>query len=97
MESSALTPVRAHTAADGDWIELATRAGDGLEISLYWSKSADRVKIAVTDAELFDEFETDVANADALAAFYHPFAYAPSQSFGSVEAERESPNLRQQV
>ena len=37
------------------------------------------------------------ANADALAAFYHPFAYAPSQSFGSVDAERESPNLRQQV
>ncbi len=79
------------------WTELASRESDGLEVSLLWNKSDGRVKLAVADARLDQDFEFRVASADALAAFYHPFAYAPSQSFGSVEIEREHSNLRQQV
>ena len=97
MESSALTPVRAHTAADGDWIELATRAGDGLEISLYWSKSADRVKIAVTDAELFDEFETDVANAERARCLLPPVRVRALAELRLRRGGARVPDLRQQV
>jgi hypothetical protein len=84
-------------SASEDWRELAIREGDGIEIRLFWSASADRVKVAVADSRLGEAFEFDVAGAHALAAFYHPFAYAPSQSFGSIEVEREALNLHQQA
>ena len=61
---------------ESDWQELAGRANEGLEISLLWSKTTGRVKVAIGDARLNEQFEFDVAGADALAAFYHPFAFA---------------------
>jgi hypothetical protein len=84
-------------SAGNDWRELAMREGDGIEVRLLWSKSADRVKVTVADSKFDEEFELDVAGADALAAFHHPFAYAPSQSLGSAEVERESLNLHPQA
>ena len=60
-----------------DWKELAHRSANGLEVALLWSRAADRVKIAITDDKQDEHFELEVANGDALAAFYHPFAYAP--------------------
>ena len=80
-----------------DWRELAQREGDGIEVRLLWSKSADRVKVTVADSKFDEEFVLDVAGADALAAFNHPFAYLPSRGFGSVEVERESLNLHPQA
>lgn len=65
------------------WKELAGRENEGLEVSLLWNKSADRVKVAVADARLDEQFEFDVAGADALAAFYHPFAYAAAEASAS--------------
>jgi hypothetical protein len=59
-----------------DWTELAERQNEGLEVSLLWSKSANRVKVAVADSKQNEQFEFEVAGADALAAFNHPFAYA---------------------
>ena len=59
-----------------DWRELALREGDGLQISLWWSKSHDRVKVSVLDARLVESFNLDIAGADALSAFHHPFAHA---------------------
>jgi hypothetical protein len=49
MSSSELSLDAAHAAGD-DWRELANRAGNGLEVSRLWSKSADRVKVSVSDA-----------------------------------------------
>ena len=83
--------------ADHDWRELALREGDGIEVRLLWSKSADRVQVIVVDSEFDEEFVLDVAGADALAAFYHPFAYLPSPGFGSVEVESDPINLHQQA
>ena len=51
----------------------------------------------MADARFDEEFEIDVASADALVAFNHPFAYTSSRSFGSVEAERASLNLHSQA
>jgi hypothetical protein len=57
------------------WRELAVRENDGLVVSLLWSRAANRVKVAVVDAQLDERFEIHVPGADALAAFHHPFAY----------------------
>jgi hypothetical protein len=79
-----------------DWKELAGRQNEGLEVSLLWSKSASRVKVAVADARQNEQFEFDVAGADALAAFHHPFAYAANRGLYSGEAARDSLDLQPQ-
>ena len=79
-----------------DWTELAGRSNEGLEVSLLWSKSANRVKVAVADARQNDQFEFDVAGADALAAFHHPFAYAANRGICFGEAARDSLDLQPQ-
>jgi len=58
------------------WIDLADRESDGLEVTLLWSEPSGRVRVTVFDSKLDEGFELDVAGADALAAFHHPFAYA---------------------
>ena len=79
-----------HTTIDaallpvGDWRELASRDNDGLEVSLLWSKSADQVRLVVADTRLEVDFELDVAGADALAAFYHPFSYLATPTENEV-------------
>ena len=82
--------------APDTWKELAGRENEGLEISLLWNKSAERLKVAVADARLDDQFEFDVAGADALAAFYHPFAYAAGRGLGFACAMRDSLDLQPQ-
>lgn len=64
------------TPVSNDWKELASRGTDGLAVSLFWSKATDRVRVTVADERLDEEFDLDVPGAHALAAFYHPFAYA---------------------
>ena len=77
-----------------DWRELASRESDGLAVSLLWSKSADRVKVVVDDAKLDEQFELDVAGAEALAAFHHPFAYAAAEGVSFCDAVGESIHLQ---
>jgi hypothetical protein len=94
---SAVPTTTTAVSAGNDWRELAMREGDGIEVHLLWSKSADRVKVTVADAKFDEEFELDVAAADAMAAFNHPFAYTPAQSFGSVAADRGHLDLHPQA
>ena len=72
------------------WSELAVRENDGLAVSLLWNRATCRVKVAVIDAHLDQQFEFPVAGGDALAAFHHPFAYAtgPCASFGNAGSRR---------
>ena len=95
MSAAQLTTDTAHVAID-DWQELASRDGDGLEISLLWSKAADRVKVAISDSRLDESFELDIAAAEALAAFHHPFAYAAGRGLGFGDVLRESHDLQTQ-
>ena len=95
MNAVQLTMDTAHLAVD-DWQELASRDGDGLEIALLWSKAADRVKVTVADSRLDDSFELDIAGAEALAAFHHPFAYATGRGLGFGDALRETHDLQTQ-
>jgi hypothetical protein len=80
-----------------DWRELASRESDGLEVSLLWNPASDAVKVAVADSRLDHDFELHVPGADALAAFYHPFAFAASEGMSFEFAERESLDLQPQV
>jgi hypothetical protein len=58
------------------WSELAVRENDGLEVSLFWTKATDRVRVVVIDQMSKEELHIDVHAACALDAYYHPFAYA---------------------
>ena len=95
MSAAELSTRTAPVAID-DWRELAGREGDGLEISLLWSKAADRVKVTVADSRLDESFELDITGADALAAFHHPFAYAANRGLGFADERRESLDLQTQ-
>jgi len=83
-------------AASSDWRELASRDNDGLEVSLHWSTSTGRVKVTVADSRRDEQFELDVAGADALAAFNHPFAFAAGRGLYFGIALREPNDLQLQ-
>jgi hypothetical protein len=82
--------------SDDAWVDLASRDNDGLEITLLWNESSGRVKVAVADSRLGDEFELDVARTDALGAFSHPFAYAADGRAGSGRSTHASTDLQLQ-
>jgi hypothetical protein len=65
--------------------ELDRRSNNGIEVALLWSPHTNRVWVAVADAQIEESFEIDVHPADALDAFYHPYAYL-SRSYGSAVA-----------
>ena len=65
----------ATATATTDWVELADRAGDGLDVRLYWNRGDGRVKVAVTRIHTGQTAEIRVAADEAMDAFHHPFAY----------------------
>ena len=89
------------TTDTSQWKELATRDSDGLTVSLFWSPDTDAVKVAVADSTLagvtYRDFELHVRGADALAAFYHPFAFAAAEGMAFDAVDRESLDLQPQV
>lgn len=69
--------------------ELALRRMGSVEVRLLWHAQADRVEVSLHDSATDAGFHVDVAPADALDAFYHPYAYAPGRetALRIVEAE----------
>jgi len=60
----------------GAWAtELATRTSGGLEISLRWRQSEDRLFVVVSDPVTEEVFELPARRDNALDVYYHPFAY----------------------
>ncbi len=57
--------------------ELAYRAGDGIEVSLLWSPSDDRLLVIVEDTRADERIELEARADNALDVFYHPYAYVP--------------------
>jgi len=64
--------------------ELAHRASDGIEITLFWAKATDRVTVAVLDTRSDEALEFDVEGHAALDAFNHPYAYAATRRVRTV-------------
>jgi hypothetical protein len=71
--------------------ELAHRAANGIEVSLLWTTSTNRVTIAVADTHSGEELEFDVDGSRALDAFNHPYAYAATVRVRSNQATRLAP------
>ena len=70
--------------------ELAQRANHGIAVALFGSKSSNRLTIEITETRLGESIEFEVAAADALDAFQHPYAHAfagrPGAGFEIAEA-----------
>jgi len=60
--------------------ELAQRQTGSVEVRLLWHAETDRVEVSLHDSATDAGFEVDVAPGDALDAFYHPYAYAPTDA-----------------
>lgn len=69
--------------------ELAFRAGDGVEVSLFWRPRTNRLTVCVVDTRGDDLFEVEVASHAALDAFEHPYAYAAAGGVGFRAGARE--------
>ena len=69
--------------------ELAHRAADGVEVALLWNSRSNALLVVVDDARSSDRFAIDVAKADALDAFHHPYAYAAAAGVEYAAAKRE--------
>ena len=72
MEPATLDP-----AVDVATRELAYRRNGALDIFLLWHPADDAVTVRVEDLRTGVRIEMEVDQRDALAAFKHPFAYAP--------------------
>lgn len=72
MEPATLDP-----PVDVDTRELAYRRNDALDIFLLWHPADDAVSVRVEDLRTGVRIELEVDQRDAMAAFRHPFAYAP--------------------
>ena len=79
------------TSAATERRELAHRTGNGIEVTLLWTKSTDKVTIAVADTHSGEELEFAVDASRALDAFNHPYAYAATVRVRSAEATRLAP------
>jgi hypothetical protein len=72
--------------------ELAHRTGDGIEVTLLWSKATNRVTIAVLDSHSEESLEFDVDGSAALDAFTHPYAYAAATHAPKLAISRVGAN-----
>lgn len=73
--------------------ELASRANDGLEVTLFWMQGTTRLVVSVSDKKTGDRFVLPASSENALDVFYHPFAHAARRGIeyrtGLREPERE--------
>ena len=73
-------------APDKSIRELDRRINDGIDVRLLWNSVTEQVAVAVHDTRANDTFEFQVAAADALIAFHHPYAYANHHRTGDLLA-----------
>ena len=75
--------------------ELDRRRCHGLDVRLVWELRTNSVSVIVEDERSGESLAFEVAAADALAAFHHPYAYAdhlrgPRSSRASISTRRAS-------
>ena len=66
----------ADRAASAPTRELAQRLSGTAEVLLLWHPELNRLELAVQDFATGASFYIEVAPANAIDAFYHPYAYA---------------------
>lgn len=70
--------------------ELAHRVNDGIEVSLCWNETTNRVTVKVHDARFDEAFELEVDGRRALDAYRHPFAYATAERTGNTSVPTDT-------
>ena len=63
------------TSSNMEMRELDHRHNDGIDVTLVWNSETNGVLVVVADERRGNAFTLDVAAADALDAFHHPYAY----------------------
>jgi hypothetical protein len=70
--------------------ELASREGNGITVTLFWSRSTNLVAVTVADAANDDYFELVLDEHErALDVFHHPFAHAAARGLEFRTARTE--------
>jgi hypothetical protein len=64
-------------------VELAQRAADGLEVTLYWH-GGDTLSVQVSDSRTGVLLDIPAPPDEALDVYYHPFAHAPVAELETV-------------
>jgi hypothetical protein len=64
------------TTGDTPMRELDRRSSDDIEVTLLWSARTNRVFVSVLERRTEALFQFEVAPAQALDAFHHPYVYA---------------------
>ena len=64
------------TTGDNPMRELDRRSSDDIEVTLLWSARTNRVFVSVLERRTEALFQFEVAPAQALDAFHHPYVYA---------------------
>jgi hypothetical protein len=59
--------------------ELASRASDGIEVTLIWTRRSDELRVCVNDTHTGFYFELEAERDTALDDFHHPYAYAAAR------------------
>jgi hypothetical protein len=62
--------------------ELAQRRSGADEVLLLWHPETDRVELSVRDWLTGCGFRVEIPPANAIDAFYHPYAYASARRNG---------------
>ncbi|HZQ64560.1 MAG TPA: hypothetical protein VFA66_04970 [Gaiellaceae bacterium] len=66
--------------------ELAHRAGDGIEVVLFWHQLTNDLTVCVSDQQTGAYFELAADPGHALDVFEHPYAYAATRGMRYDEA-----------
>jgi len=77
--------------------ELAHRASNGIEVSLFWDASSNDVSIEVVDQHEESAFELRIDAKSALDAFYHPYAYRGLLGTDREQSRRSLPESRRRL
>jgi hypothetical protein len=80
------TDTIAFTTPDMGMRELDHRSSEDIEVTLLWSTRTNRVFVSVLERQTEALFHFEVAPAEALDAFHHPFAYAEHVQFDNALA-----------
>jgi hypothetical protein len=59
--------------------ELASRASNGIEVTLLWTRRSNELTVCVSDTHTGVWFELVAARDNALDVFHHPYAYAAAR------------------
>jgi hypothetical protein len=75
--------------------ELASRASNGIEVTLLWNRRSDDLRVCVNDTHTGVYFELRAERDDALDVFQHPYAHAAARGIAYDECPAAASDTEQ--